>query len=258
MSEQWLREIKQQPELSFHLLGRGRHEWMKRQAQKAKRLGGIIEHGVQPRPVLRRLGQGPRRAFVDVLISRLDQPPDGFEGTVELKLGNVAVKEGEQFRRHLSKRGVQVQIAGGSWLRDLAIRIPLNHRQRPMQQVAEIIGQVAIDAGDQCLSREVSVLAEGNLTQEKVAERVHAEFVHDRIRVDHVPAALRHLLAIHRPPAVRENRGRRLQFQCLEHGRPVDGMGGENVLADEMHIRRPPFGEAGVVHQIARHGNVVY
>ena len=59
-----------------------------------------------------------------------------------------------------------------------------------MQQVAEIVREVAVDALDQGIAREVAVLAEVDLAQQEVADGIGAEFVDKTIRIDDIALGL--------------------------------------------------------------------
>ena len=48
------------------------------------------------------------------------------------------------------------------------------HRERALRQIAEIIGEIGIDAIDDGLVRIVAVLAEGHFAHEEVAQRIDA------------------------------------------------------------------------------------
>jgi hypothetical protein len=80
-----------------------------------------------------------------------------------------------------------------------------DHGQGAAQQIADPVGQVAVDAGHERGAGKVAVLAERHFPEQEVSKGVGAELVHHFIRIDHVAAALRHLFTVHRPPAVRED-----------------------------------------------------
>ncbi len=89
----------------------------------------------------------------------------------------------------------RIGVGECAWLGQHAVKLPCNHRQRALRQVAEIIGEVGIDAVDDRLQAVIAVLPKRNFTQEKIAHLVDPIGVHQRERVDHVADRLRHLLA---------------------------------------------------------------
>ncbi len=50
--------------------------------------------------------------------------------------------------------------------------IAVDHRQHALRQIAEIIGEVAIEAADHRAMREIAVIAERQLAQHEIAQRV--------------------------------------------------------------------------------------
>ena len=58
--------------------------------------------------------------------------------------------------------------------RHLAVAVPGDHRQRALRQVAEVVGEIGIDAVDDRFVAVVAILAERHLAQEEVADLVDA------------------------------------------------------------------------------------
>ncbi len=79
----------------------------------------------------------------------------------------------------------------------------------------------------------------GTSRKQKIPKRIGAEFIDHLVRIDDIAATLRHFFSIDGPPAVGEDRFRKWQVQGHQHRGPIDGMGRENVLADEMDVGRP-------------------
>ena len=91
----------------------------------------------------------------------------------------------------------QLAVVGGelAWLRHDPVEVLVDHRQRPLRQVAQLVGQVGVDPADDRLLAVAAVLAERHLAQQEVAHLVDTELVDQRDRVDHVADRLAHLLA---------------------------------------------------------------
>ena len=82
----------------------------------------------------------------------------------------------------------------------------VRHRERAVEQVAEIVAEVRLVALEQRLVSEVAVAAERVLAQHEVAQRIDAELGGDGDRVDaRRRHRLRDLLALHRQVAVAED-----------------------------------------------------
>ena len=73
-------------------------------------------------------------------------------------------------------RRQQLAIGGGqrAGRRDPAIAVPGDHRQRTLREIAEIVGEIGIDAIDDRFVAVIAVLAERHLAQEEIAQRVDA------------------------------------------------------------------------------------
>ena len=120
-----------------------------------------------------------------------------------------------------SQNGV-VGLCKGAGPGNLAIAVLGDHRQRALRQVAEIVGEVGIDAIDDRLVAVAAVVAEGSFAQEEVAHLIDAIAVHQIERVDHVADRLRHLLPAVVEEAVREDPMRQRDARRHQERRPID------------------------------------
>ena len=134
--------------------------------------------------------------------------------------------------------------AGDAALRDLAPVVALHHVQGAVEQVAEIVGQIAVDPVAQGHLREVAVLAEGDLPQQEEAEGVEAVPGAHVDGIDHVAQGLAHLLAVFGPPAVGEDLLGQGQLGAHQEAGPEHGVEPQDVLADDVHGLRPELGVA--------------
>src|SRR5579859_117813 len=78
-------------------------------------------------------------------------------------------------RRHGASQGRMTRP--GSSLRrgrNSPIKEILNHRQNSAGQITEAVGEVAVVAGDEGVVAEIAVLAENDVAQKEIAQRVHA------------------------------------------------------------------------------------
>ena len=122
---------------------------------------------------------------------------------------------------------------------NLAIAVLGDHRQRALRQIAQIVGEVGIDAVDDRLVAVAAVLAEGRLAQEEVAHLIGAIAVHEIERVDDVADRLRHLLPAVVEEAVREHAMRQSDARRHQERRPIDRVKAQDILADDVHVRGP-------------------
>ena len=96
--------------------------------------------------------------------------------------------------------------------------------------------------------------------QYEVTNRVHAEHVYQIVRVKHISLGLAHLAVALQQPRMTEYLLRQRKIQRHQENGPIDRMETDNVLADQMQIRRPLLLEqvAGLsVALVANAGDVV-
>ena len=136
------------------------------------------------------------------------------------------------------------------------VRLALQTRGRQLedaaQAVAHVVGQLRVQAQYQGVAAEGRVLADNHLPYQEIAEHVHAEFVLHVHRVHHVARGLGHAGVVHHPPAMGQDVARQGQVQGLEHGGPIDRMGGQDVLAQQVVVGGPHRG--AVREGLAVHG----
>ena len=120
-----------------------------------------------------------------------------------------------------------------------AAEVLFAHSHGAAEQVAQVVCQIAVDAVDQCLVGKHTVVAEGDLAQQEVADGVHAVAVAQDDGIHHVAHRLGHLAAVHQQPAVAEHALGQRQVQCHQHGRPQDGVEAQDLLAHHVQVCRP-------------------
>src|SRR5258707_9256587 len=121
--------------------------------------------------------------------------------------------------------------------------MPAGHRDRPVHEVPEIVRKVRVVAPDEAVPGDVAVAIEGDLAERDVSHPVRAERGHHVDRVEDVPAALAHPLALDRQESVDPDLSGRFEPGAPEHHRPEDRVEPGDVLADDVEIRRPRAGE---------------
>ncbi|MPM90050.1 hypothetical protein SDC9_137166 [bioreactor metagenome] len=173
-----------------------------------------------------------------------------------MQLAHLRVHLRGQLACEGDERGVLVRSGGGGGQH--AAEIFVDHCDRAAQQVAEVVGEVGIDPRNQRFVGERAIRAERYLTQEKVANRVHAIARAELDGIDHIALRLAHLAAVQYEPAVAEDLLGQRFTKGHEHNRPDDGMEAHNLLADDMHIRRPELAVERIVFASPpKRGNIV-
>ena len=108
-----------------------------------------------------------------------------------------------------------------------------------MRQIAEIVGEVGIDARDDGLVVVVAVLPERHLAQEEIAHLIDTVLIGQVEGIDDAADRLRHLLAPAEQEAVRVDPLRHGDARRHQECRPVHRVEADDVLADDVHVRRP-------------------
>ena len=128
------------------------------------------------------------------------------------------------------------ELAG---LRQHAAELLGDHRQRALRQIAEIVGEIGIDARDDGLVVVVAVLPERHLAQEEIAHLIDAVLIGEIEGIDDVADRLRHLLAAVEQEAVRIDPLLHGNARRHQERRPVHRVEADDVLADDVHVGRP-------------------
>ena len=237
------------------LLRRGRGERGHQQRGHPGRLEGVVENRPQPGALSRVLRQRPRLRRLHVFVPLRHELDDRPERLVERHL----VHRRGHGRQAVAPAGGQGRVLGfgGARLGDDAGEIFPEHPERPVQQVAQLVGELRIGALDQFLLREVAVQPEGDFAQQEVTERVRPEFPDHLVRVDDVPQRLAHLLPLDGPPSVGEHPERRRDPRGHEERRPVDGVEPEDVLPHHVDVGGPERPELRRGRRVPQPGDVV-
>src|SRR5438445_11894206 len=104
------------------------------------------------------------------------------------------------------------------------------------------MGEIAVVAREQRFVAEISVLAEGDVAEQVISQRIDADGASDRLGVSDVTFGFAHLLLLKEEPAVGENGFWKRLLRSQEEGRPIDAMEADDFLADQMELRGPiPF-----------------
>ena len=127
-----------------------------------------VEHRAHPRQI--GLAQRPGRLLVDIPVRSRNDLPERLERAVERLFGEI----GAQPAVEPTRLGEQRLVGGGEGLRrrQASLAIAVDHRQHALRQIAEIIGEIAVDAVDHGAVREIAVAAERQLAQHEIAQRI--------------------------------------------------------------------------------------
>ena len=231
-----------------------RQEGLGQQGEATDGLGQSVEHRPHPRRV--GLAQGPGRLSIDVAIGRAHHVEDRLERPAQRLPGHRRAHLIEQLLRRRHKRAVVLgRIAG---LGHPAVAVTLDQREHALHEIAVVVGEVPVHAGDHRAAREVAVVAERHLAQEEIARLVEPVVLDQLQGIDHVAERFRDLLSLVGPPAMGEHAPGRRQAGGEQKGRPVDRMKAQDVFADDVHVGRPERAVVrGVGVGVAERGHVV-
>ena len=182
---------------------------------------------------VRILREFPWSLDFEVAVHAADERHDFFDDLGELDLRNPFhhVRADAVCNRNHFVGGIVESVRS----REYAAEVREHQAVDAVQDVTEVVGEVAVDAADKAFMCEVRVLTDDHFTSEEVAEGVDAVLFHVVHRVHDVTCGLTHLFAsVHEPPAVGEDVLRERNVESHEHGRPIDAVGRQNVLTDEV------------------------
>ena len=233
LAQQAVQLVGVDAELLGHL-GRGVGQvGLQQRGDQLQRAAQVEQHLVEPRPVGLVLGQHPGRGLVDVLVGALHQLKDVGQRGGHIQRLHVGVHAGGQVGHQAGQRFVDGRVL------HRAAEVFLTHRDRAGEQVAQVVGQVGVDAVDQRFVGERAVVAERHFAQQEVAHGVHAVAVAQLDGVDDVALRFAHLAAAQQQPAVAEHFLGQRQVQRHQHGGPDDGMEAQNLLAHHVQVGGP-------------------
>ena len=107
-----------------------------------------------------------------------------------------------------------------------------DHGHSAVEQVAQIVGQIGVNASNQRIAGEVAIAAQIDFTQQEVTNGVSAEFVDQGQRINNIALRFGHLVAIHNQPAVAVHLFRHLQAHSMQHNGPNNGVEAHDFLAN--------------------------
>ena len=222
----------------FGMIGR------QQRRNNAKGFRTVKQDAVEPACLRRLLRQHPWLVFDDVLVDAGNQLPHAFEHAGKI----VIIELRDAGCDNLARKRAHVGVTRGlAWRWNDAAAIFRDHRHRPAQKIAQIVGEITVGALNQGVIAEIAVLAKHHLTQDEIAEQLRTEYLVELIRIQNIAARFGHLFVLVQPPAMSKDCLRRFQSGRKQKCRPIDGMKSQNVLADKMNIGRPVFRKLRVV-----------
>ena len=205
----------------------------------------VVEHLAKALFLRLVLGQFPGLVALDVLVELGGERERDLERSVELARLEGVLDLSPGLLRDLDKQLVILgQLASGG---RFPVGEALHHLDHAIDEVAKVIRQLRVVALDQPVTHEVAVVAKRNLAKQVVANHIERELLDQLVRVDPVPGALAHLLALDEPPAVHEQLLGRLQTCAHQERWPEDAVEAKDVLAEQVQRAGPELLERLVI-----------
>ena len=113
------------------------------------------------------------------------------------------------------------------------------HGDGSVDQVSESVGQVGVDALRDEFPGDHAVVLIGHLMYDEIADCVHAEDIHEVIRIDDISLGLGHFLTALQKPGMTEDLLGKFHAESHQEDRPVDGMEADDILADQVQVSGP-------------------
>ena len=134
---------------------------------------------------------------------------------------------------------------------DHAIPVFFQHPERALEKVPDVVGEVRVDPSHQSRVGKIAIQPEGNLPQEEIADGICSVLVQKHVRFHHVAHRLGHLVPLDGPPSVGKHSRGRGESLTFEHCGPVNGVGRQNILPNEMGTVGPERREPLIVCRIS-------
>ena len=251
--------------LGQDLFRRFRKERGKKHRAGADPFEQVVEHRGKPLFLRRILGEDPGLVLVDVTVAALEERKDLGDRVRDAQLLHFLRNIRKDLPRRFGKVFIVrvVRLAEGYALRGLgdgAAEVLVLHRDRTVHEVPERIRKIRVDPLDEKIPGDDAVVVVRHLVQHEIPDRVHAEKRNEVVRIHHVPLGLAHLAAVHEEPRMAEDLLRQRQVEGHQENGPVDRMEADDILPDEVQVRRPVIGKARLripVGVVADAGDVV-
>src|SRR3989304_5663867 len=181
--------IVRHTELIEQLARAFRHDWLHQNRYLARDLSRDIEDRLHPPRV--GLLMRPGLLAGEIAIGVGDQRPDDFQRAVNGEIVD-GLRDSCEGAVGFCQDG-PVGLAKRAWLGHAPPAILGDHRQRALGEIAEIVGEVGVDALHDALAAVIAVLAERHFAQQKIAERVDAVILPQHEGIDPVANLFPHL-----------------------------------------------------------------
>ena len=164
-----------QAQLSVNLRAGGGDIGADQNSHNAQRFSQIIHNSLQAVSLSCILSQNPGSGFIDIFIGTANQSPNSLDSSVNFHIIHSLGISSYGF----SYKALQLVVdrLASSSILDNAAMIFFNHGHSAVQQVAQIVSQIGINASNQRITGEVAVAAQIDFAQQEITNGVSAEFI---------------------------------------------------------------------------------
>ena len=224
-------------QLGQDLRGGLRHEGLQQAGADADGLHQVVEHRRQAALLALILRQGPGHGLVNVFVAALEQIENLCNRVRHTQLVHLIGSLLGSRHRRLAKLAVH-RLDHLAVAHDAA-EIFIGHGNGAVYQVAQGVRKLGIDALHHQLPGNHAVVVKGHLMQHEEAHGVHAELLHQIVRIEHISLGLAHLAVSLQKPRMAEHLLWQRQVESHQENGPVNGVETDDVLSDQVQIRRP-------------------
>ena len=231
-------------DLRENLLDGFRHEGLKKGCTGRDTVKQVVKHCRQS--VLRSLilCKLPRLCLIDIFVASLEEIEYLCQRIRNMKSFHVLLDLADSSCHMSVKVIIDALIVANAPVLGNASEIFVAHGDCTVHEIAHCIGKLGVHALDHQLPGDDAVIFKRHLVKHEVTDRVDAEYSCQIVRVDNITLGLAHLAAALEQPRMTEDLLRKRNIQRHKEDRPVNSMEANNVLTDQMEIRRPILLEA--------------
>ena len=210
----------------------------KRFEQQAQAIKRDIDHRSGTRLSRLFLHQIPRSCIGEIAIERVRCLNQRLNTGGELRQLNLLGQTLRSRKRLSANRFIRrFQFAAIGY----AIKARFCKLARTAEQIAKLVRQLAGIGLRNRFYRDLAIAIRAHVPREVIAQRIDAIFLGHFNRIDDIAQRLRHLhAAFAQPMAVHDQTFGQGQVKRHQHGWPINAVGLQNILADQVTALLPP------------------
>ena len=214
-----------------------RHKRSKKRGSHDDPLCQVVHHGCKAVLLRLVLCQNPRLRLIDILVQSLEYSKNLLQRIGHPKLCHILFHLGVSARHHCLQLLIDRLICAA--VLHNAVKVLVAHGDGSLYKISKCIGKIRIDALHAQLPGNDAIVLIRHLVKNKITDRIHTEQIGHVIRINDISLRLGHLLSALEKPWMSEDLFRQGLPQCHQENRPVNRVETDDILSDQMKIRRP-------------------